>query len=317
MFFTNGIFYFCTVERIYQHIEKLLALNEYVVVPGIGGFVLQHQSAAIIDNKLIAPRKTIAFNALMHHTDGLLVIEISRTERISYRMAQELLQVETEFFKKQLQANGSFVFGILGVFNLTDEGNYVFTPNTRAAFIPSNIGLVDLQLTDYSKKHQQLVPVKQKAFSTKIRWRYAAVLALLISLLFVPEQHTDYSKTQSAAIVSLSELTMAAKTHHTTDTILVTDTAKQQTPKTARAEIASKMEAYHVIVASMPTLQSAENYCKTITDLNFPTAKVLEPSKTYRVAIKSFSDREEAIRFMENLRTTDERFSTAWVLCKR
>lgn len=305
------------MEKIYQHIEKLLGRNEYVVVPGLGGFVLQQQSAAIIDNKLIAPRKTIAFNALMHHADGLLVIEIARTERISYRMAQELLQVETELFKKQLQANGSFEFGNFGIFNLTDEGNYVFIPNTEAAFIPSNIGVVDLQLNDYSKKQHQLVAVKQKSISAKSILRYAAVFALLISLMFVSEQHSDRSKTQSAAIVSLSKLTTAAKIQSPTDTIVTSNTTTLQAQQPAKTETTISPEAYHVIVASMPTQQSAEDYCKQLNELNFPAAKVLEPVKTYRVAIKSFTDKEEAIRFMENLRTTDERFSTAWVLCKK
>ncbi len=313
MLFANGIFYFCTVEKIYEHIEKLLGRNDYVVVPGLGGFVLQQQSAAIIDNKLIAPRKTIAFNALMHHADGLLVIEIARTERISYRIAQELLQVEIKLFKKQLQVSGSFEFGNFGVFNLTDEGNYVFIPNTKAAFIPSNIGVVDLQLNDYTK--QQLVPIKHKSLSTKSILRYAAVFALLISLMFVSEQHPDRSRTQSAAIVSLSKLTTVAKT--LTDTIAIADTTSQQAPQPTKYEMTINTKAYHVVVASMPTQQSAEDYCKQLNELNFPAAKVLEPVKTYRVAIKSFTDKEEAIRYMENLRTTDERFSTAWVLCKK
>ncbi len=313
MLFANGISYFCTVEKIYEHIEKLLGRNDYVVVPGLGGFVLQQQSAAIIDNKLIAPRKTIAFNALMHHADGLLVIEIARTERISYRIAQELLQVEIKLFKKQLQVSGSFEFGNFGVFNLTDEGNYVFIPNTKAAFIPSNIGVVDLQLNDYTK--QQLVPIKHKSLSTKSILRYAAVFALLISLMFVSEQHPDRSRTQSAAIVSLSKLTTVAKT--LTDTIAIADTTSQQAPQPTKDEMTINTKAYHVVVASMPTQQSAEDYCKQLNELNFPAAKVLEPVKTYRVAIKSFTDKEEAIRYMENLRTTDERFSTAWVLCKK
>ncbi len=301
------------MEKIYEHIEKLLGRNDYVVVPGLGGFVLQQQSAAIIDNKLIAPRKTIAFNALMHHADGLLVIEIARTERISYRIAQELLQVEIKLFKKQLQVSGSFEFGNFGVFNLTDEGNYVFIPNTKAAFIPSNIGVVDLQLNDYTK--QQLVPIKHKSLSTKSILRYAAVFALLISLMFVSEQHPDRSRTQSAAIVSLSKLTTVAKT--LTDTIAIADTTSQQAPQPTKDEMTINTKAYHVVVASMPTQQSAEDYCKQLNELNFPAAKVLEPVKTYRVAIKSFTDKEEAIRYMENLRTTDERFSTAWVLCKK
>jgi nucleoid DNA-binding protein len=305
------------VEKIYDHIEKLLGHNEYVVIPGLGGFVLQQQPATIVDNKIIAPRKVISFNALMHHADGLLVIEIARTERISYRLAQELLQRETEIFKQQLQTNGSFTFGNFGTFHLTVEGNIAFVPNTQAAFIPSNFGLTDLQLPDYSKKQIHLIPTKQKSLTVKSVMRYAAIFALLLSMLFITEQRPTNPNAQSAAILSLSKLTSAAKIQIQTDSIVVSDTTKQQTQQFLEAEITDNSEAYHVIVASLPTQQSAENYCKRLNELNFPTAKVLEPVKTYRVAIKSFTEKEEAIRFMENLRITDERFSTAWVLCKK
>jgi len=305
------------VEKIYHHIEKLLGHNEYVVVPGLGGFVLQPQPATIVDNKIIAPRKVISFNALMHHADGLLAIEIARTERISYRLAQELLQHETELFRQQLHTNGSFDFGKFGTFHQTNEGNIAFVPNTHATFIPSNFGLTDLQLPDYSKKQIQHVSIKQESFSVKSFMRYAAVFALLLSMLFVTEQRPTNPNTQSAAIVNLSKLTSAAKIQVQTDSIVVSDTTKQQTQQLLETEIKNESEAYHVIVASLPTLQSAENYCKVMIELNYPAAKVLEPVKTYRVAIKSFTEKEEAIRFMENLRITDERFSTAWVLCKK
>lgn len=305
------------MEKIYHHIEKLLGHNEYVVVPGLGGFVLQQQSAAIIDDEILAPRKVISFNALMHHADGLLVIEIARTERISYRLAQELLQHETELFKQQLQTNGSFDFGNFGTFHLTNEGSLAFVPNTQAAFIPSNFGLTDLKLPNYRKKQIQLVSTNQKSLAVKSFMRYAAIFALLLSMLFVSEHRPLNPNAQSAAIVSLSKLSLAAKIQVKTDSIVVSDTTKQQTQQFVEAEITNNSEAYHVIVASLPTQQSAENYCKVMIELNYPAAKVLEPVKTYRVAIKSFTDKEEAIRFMEKLRTTDERFETAWVLCKK
>lgn len=302
------------MEKIYQHIEKLFGLNEYVVVPGLGGFVLQQQPAAIIDNKLIAPRKVISFNALMHHPDGLLVIEIARTEHISYRIAQELLQHELAIFKQELQISGRSTFGNLGTFHLSGEGIISFEPNPQAPFIPSNIGLSDLQLTDYSAPKIQLIPKNRKLRAANSIMRYAAVFALLLSTLFSPDYRNRNSDSQSAAIVSLSNLISVAKIEMQHDSITVADTAKHQVYK--KAETAIGTMSYHVIVASMPTKQMAENYCNVIKQLDYAETKVLEPSKTYRVAIKSFTDREEAVKYMEKLRTTDERFSTAWVLCK-
>jgi len=41
------------VGKINQHIEKLLAYHDYVVVPGLGGFVVQMQSASILPIALL------------------------------------------------------------------------------------------------------------------------------------------------------------------------------------------------------------------------------------------------------------------------
>lgn len=290
---------------MYNHIEKLLGRNEYVVVPGLGGFVLQQQSATIVDNTITAPYKTISFNALMRHSDGLLVIEIARTEGISYRKAQELLEHETEVVKQQLKSNGIYNFGNLGTFFLTDEGNMAFNPVKNPGFIPSNAGLSDISLPTQHIQHHQFVANYNKSVSVKKYLRYAAVFALLIATLFVSERKSGIPGSQSAAIISLSKFAPTIKADNT----LPTDTTKTMQQNDSAA--------YHVIVASLPTQQSAENFQRFLTDNNYPTAHVLKPVKTYRVAIKSFNDKDEAIRFMENLRSSDERFATAWVLCKR
>ena len=304
------------MEKIYQHIEKLLGRNDYVVVPGLGGFVLQQQSASVVDNKITAPRKVISFNALMHHADGLLVIEIARTEHISYRLAQELLQHETDLLKKQLLANGNFVFGNFGTFYITSESNFAFIPNNEAVFIPSNFGLNDLNLPNHIQKHQQFVPSNQKQLSIKNILRYAAAIALLVTISFFQQNHIVFFDAQSAAIVNLNKLTKAAKMQINADSLLVNDSAQSIDKQTIDSVLITESDIYHVIVASMPSQLSAENYCKQMLELNYTTAKVLKPSNTYRVAIRSFTNKDEAIRFMENLRTVDARFATAWVLCK-
>ena len=73
---------------------------------------------------------------------------------------------------------------------------------------------------------------------------------------------------------------------------------------------------YHVVVASLPSEQAATDYAFTLQKDSFPDAHVIKPSSMYRVAIKSFESKDEAIAYMETLRLSDERFASAWVLCK-
>lgn len=316
MLFVNGIIYFCNVEKIYQHIEKLLGHNEYVVVPGLGGFVLQEQSASIVDGVISAPCKVISFNPLMHHADGLLVIEIARSEHVSYRVAQEMLSRETELLKQQLKTLGSYEFGNFGTFFQEGGSTITFVPNSNAAFIPSNIGLNDLLLPHNSVRHQQFTSNRQANYSAKILLRYAAVFALLMSMMFVSERRLENTDTQSAALINLSKLNSAVM-RMATDTLKVAANELSQTQSGEEFEQPNDSVGYHVIVASLPTQLAADNYRKLLVDNNFATAHVLKPVKTYRVAIKSFASKSAAISFMEELRATDERFATAWVLCKQ
>ena len=60
-------------------------LKKYRRVTGLYHF------AVLFPDRITPPQSTIGFNPLMHHSDGLLAIEIAKTEGISYRAATELI----------------------------------------------------------------------------------------------------------------------------------------------------------------------------------------------------------------------------------
>lgn len=302
------------MEKIYLHIEKLLARNEYVVVPGLGGFVLQYEPASIVGNTLLAPRKVLAFNSLMCHSDGLLEIEISRSEQITYRKAQEMVIAGVEKFRKELLANKSVEFGNFGTCILNDDGGFTFYPTQNAGFIPANFGLKNIALTDVSVQAFAERKTVTKSISIKQFMRYAAVLTLFFGMLFISEKVNYGNQQQSAAIVSLSKFQSGR--------VIIPDTTsnrcaeKKQTIVSATLTQNNDSDLYHVVVASLPSQKSADDYCKQLVEKSYDCAHVLKPVRTYRVAIKSFGDRAEAIAYMEELRRSDEQFESAWVLCK-
>ena len=56
------------------HIERLLLVHDCVIIPGVGGFVLQTLSAKYQEkDHLFCPEsKEIVFNPMLKHNDGLL-----------------------------------------------------------------------------------------------------------------------------------------------------------------------------------------------------------------------------------------------------
>ena len=299
--------YFCEVEKFCHHIEKLLAQHDYVVVPGLGGFVVQVQSAELLTDSITPPLSTIGFNPLMHHADGLLAIEIARSEKISYRKAMEYIESEVESLKSNLHTSGTISFGNLGTFYQHEPGNLFFSPEVTVGFLPQNFELTRLY---YSQQNKQLKDEKPRIIltlpSTRI-FKYASVACLIAGLFFISPRLSDMRQPDSANIATSAFYNFTQKT--------ITAQKMEEKASETKVIVTDEQANYHVIVASLPTQKSADDFCKELTTNDFPLAHVLPPSKTYRVAIRSFSDRDEAIQFMENLRKSDSRFETAWVYC--
>jgi hypothetical protein len=298
------------VEKFCAHIEKLLAHHDFVVVPNLGGFVVQIQSAQILTDRITPPLATIGFNPLMHHADGLLAIEISRTERISYRLAMEYIVNEVAAIQFRLNAKGIARLGNLGSIMKDEAGNLQFQPLENASYLPQNYGFSDIYIQtrkSITDKESGKITIQ---FKTSGYYKYAAAILLLTGLFMFSNPVSDVRQADYADLTSFSFLEMP---------VLSADTILPAPADTVDfTDINTSVEdtlAYHVIVASLGDKITADKFCNSLIESDFANARVLPPVRTYRIAIESFSNREQAIQFMENLRKTDSRFETAWVLC--
>jgi hypothetical protein len=306
----TALLYICNVEKFCNHIEKLLAQHDYVVVPNLGGFVVQLHSAQLLSDRITPPLCNIGFNPLMHHADGLLAIEISRSEQISYRLAMEYIEKEVENIKSILLSTGNYTIGNLGTLSQISSENFLFSPTTNPDFLPQNFGLTNLFV---STKAQNLATDNKKiviTFHSSKVYRYAAAAMLIFGLFFTAPKLSDVRQSNNASIASLNfniKNVENSRIQPAQEKSAINNESTQTPIETTKN--------FHVIVASLPTQISADKFCKELIENHFTNAHVLEPIKTYRIAIQSFSDKNEAIQFMENLRKTDDRFETAWVLC--
>ena len=303
------------MEKINQHIEKLLAYHDYVVVPGLGGFVVQHQSAEIHQDIIIAPHAAIGFNPLMLHSDGLLAIEVARSEEVSYRQAMDIIAEEIDSLRAQISADKSLKFGNLGHLNLDDDNSLTFEPSQQASFLSQNLGLPNLKISQLKKvnkapkKHINFVLPKARSF------KYAAAAVFIVGMLTISTQVNDTRKYNYAEMLSLPEMTLKsieADIKQNESLELVANLTEND--KTI-VETQSPYQ-FHVVVASLRTQKSADSYCKVLLDDNFTEAHILSSPKLYKVILQSFEEKDVAISFMENLRKTDNRFETAWVMCE-
>lgn len=296
-----------------KHIESLLIRHDYVVIPGFGGFALQSGHASIQGNSILPPAQLITFNPLLKHSDGLLAIEISRKEDLSYRKAVELIEDEIKSFQSELSKSKTIRFGTFGTFFRSESGNLIFHPVNFAAFIPANTGFQPEQVREL--QHQKEVITVR--FERKKLIRYAAAIALVIGLLFVAPQLNDVRYQHSAGLIPENFDTVF---HQDTiqQNVVVPDKCPELVKDTVDSVVVvtNNAELYHVIVACLGSKDKAEQFCEELVNSGYDCAHVLDPDNTYRISIQSFKDKDVAIAYMESLRQTDKRFDSAWVLCK-
>lgn len=302
-----GLFYFCAVERLSQYIENLLVKHEYAIIPDFGGFVIQVQSAIFNPDCITAPYAGIGFNPLMQHNDGMLAIEIARTEKLNYRQAMEFIQNELINLRMSLKMNDIVQFGRIGYFRIDSSENIIFNPTKKVEFLAHNFGLNDLYIP--LKKLNSEPSKVTISFTTRNFYRYAAIAMLIFGLFFFAPKVSDVKQQDYAGFSSAFLLNQTRNQKN--------EPADKNTELATENPICESVKRFHVVVASLPTQQSAEIFCNELIDNDFNQAHVLTPIKTYRVAIQSFCDKDEAITYMENLRKSDKRYRTAWVLCDK
>ncbi len=300
------------MEKINQHIERLLAYHDYVVVPGLGGFVVQFQSAVIKDDIVVAPRAAIGFNPLMLHSDGLLAIEVARAEQVSYRKAMEIITEEIDGIKVKILSEQTLKFGSLGYLISNTDKSITFEPTEQPNFLPLNLGRHDLKISQLKKeikenRHISFVLPKARSF------KYAAAAVILFGMLTISNKVSDTRKYNSAEMLSFPE--MILKTNGIDSQQAESSEVAASFSETDNLLPVTQSYQFHVVVASLRTQKSADDYCKSLLDSNFPEAHIISSAKLHKVILQSFEEKEAAISFMKKIRKTDNRFETAWVMC--
>lgn len=135
-------------QTIIKGIKSQLFLNNYLVLPGFGGFVLKstpsHFSAS--GGMLIPPSKTVSFNAQLKQNDGILAIWLQNTLGCTANEALTHLTEFSEFCAGILNAKRRLSLEAIGFFYLDFENNICFEPQQDSNFLNSSFGLTPLSV---------------------------------------------------------------------------------------------------------------------------------------------------------------------------
>ena len=148
MVFSDKCSNFAVVIEIERHIEILLLDNDCVIVPGLGGFTAHHVEARFdeSDDVFLPPLRTLGFNQQLKINDSLLVQSYIEAYDISYPEALRRIEGEVEELRQRLANDGYYEMTDIGVLEMNEDGNIIFTPCEAGILTPDLYGLSSFEM---------------------------------------------------------------------------------------------------------------------------------------------------------------------------
>ena len=148
MVFSDKCSNFAVVIEIERHIEILLLDNDCVIVPGLGGFTAHHVEARFdeSDDVFLPPLRTLGFNQQLKINDSLLVQSYIEAYDISYPEALRRIDGEVEELRQRLANDGYYEMTDIGVLEMNEDGNIIFTPCEAGILTPELYGLSSFEM---------------------------------------------------------------------------------------------------------------------------------------------------------------------------
>ncbi len=156
-----------------RYIQELIATEELVCLPELGGFISKHVSAHLDPSTHIfsPPQKQLAFNERLNEDGGKLSRFIQEAEKISSREAAEKISDFVAEIKTALDKNDEYSIKGIGYFFKDEDGNTTFNPSLDPKADPINFGLPQIlvkhQPDNHSNKDFLQKPKDRKAMSTQ------------------------------------------------------------------------------------------------------------------------------------------------------
>ena len=152
-----------------KNLEILLLNHDLVVVPGLGGFLVDYQQARIDeedDSAMLPPSRTIVFNKELKNNDGLLVNAYMHNFDANYPQAYRQLEIDVEEIYDFLNGNGWVILENIGTLRMNIEGAVSFEQFHQSVITPSLFALPALKVktvAELEKERNVIRAIEQNA----------------------------------------------------------------------------------------------------------------------------------------------------------
>lgn len=325
---------------ITQYIYDLLLDNDYVVVPGLGGFVCQYQSS-ILDRQraqIQPPARTIAFNKALQQNDGLLVQHIVLKDQLNYKDAEDKVRQYVAQCNQQLHQIGSIQFPKIGRLYMDELKNIQFTPTFELLPFDDTFGFNPIHLQAISRSDEEKTEVLEGIIEVPVisidrqqkRWPYwiAASFAglLLMGSVWMNLGQPTFQNVMTAGVFSGNMVNISnqqnqipinnqqIQSEFLTDIVIKKAEANLTQEAIAPIEeiaVANTETTFKVVVGAFKGDKKAAEYKEALEAKGYQIDLVTTPHNSFIKVVLNYSAEDELTALRE-VRSTIEK--EAWLL---
>ncbi len=309
-----------------KHIKDLLVLHDCVILPQLGGFVVNTVSSNYNERTGVftPPARKIVFNHLLSYNDGLLISHISQRLSLNYEEAQEKVQLILNDWLDQLRDYKAIQLNELGSLKLNHEDQIVFTPINEYNISADMFGLSTFHFSSIDEVSKIENPSKhlvRRTVSSKSVRQIAASVAVVFGLLLIsPEiknsgNQATFTGFYTESVSEVSSLKPTTSEEFNATKAIQEEDAIEET--TIQEELIEPENKYFLIAGSFKTQNQAQQFINKLNRQQINTAEILPINNgRIRVSLEGFTDKQEALNAMQNYRNKNG-FSSVWVFTKK
>lgn len=144
-----------------SYIEYLLMTRHYVMVPGIGAFMLQERKGGMEMGQWRAPKRMVMFRHFATHDDGVLAHTMMEAEGISYDDAMARIRQEAARMEASIDREGCCTIGHLGQLRRQAE-TLIFEAADNHQADPFYLGFSDFNPTRWADEEKRIEEEKRR-----------------------------------------------------------------------------------------------------------------------------------------------------------
>ncbi len=321
------------MNELSRNIICLLAENDCVILPGIGGFIAHYKSANYNTNnkEFVSPQRVIGFNRALTLNDGLMVQAYMERHGLNYPDASKLVDSEISKVRQQLNDCGKVHFESLGILVKTSDEAYSFETSASQAATPELFGLPNFGVATLPKAKEQIATETDEAtteyeekeeenktynFSFRKSFIHKAVaIAAAIILFFAftsPVNDNSMGTMQTSSMIGTFGISSKQETAKPMAKPVAMPTESKQ-EKTSAETSAIPTAAYTIVLASAVSKRNAEEFASSLNAQGYNDVEIIETKSMRRVVYSHFENESEARTALNKI--NDKDFAKeAWIL---